>query len=138
MYDANTTTDAQIIWKQIPAYPRYEVSNIGKVRRVATSKRTRPYQTLNAWHDPDGYLQVSLYQDGRRYTRLVHHLVLFAHVCPRPSLDHCCDHINAVRDDNRVENLRWVTTAENIIFMHDRRRRLNAVHGTNAYGRKRG
>ena len=24
-----------------------------------------------------------------------------------------CDHINRVRDDNRLENLRWVTKIEN-------------------------
>jgi hypothetical protein len=43
----------------------------------------------------------------------VSHLVLAAFVADRPH-GKVADHINAVRDDNRVENLRWLLPDENI------------------------
>ena len=57
-----------------------------------------------------GYCCVTLL--GRpRYQ--VHRLVLAAFVGPCP-VGYQCAHLNNVRDDNRVENLAWVTPKENI------------------------
>ena len=33
---------------------------------------------------------------------------------PQPSSEHEVDHINGVRSDNRIENLRWVTRSRNL------------------------
>ena len=43
---------------------------------------------------------------------LIHHAVLYAWVGPPPE-GYECDHLNGITTDNRLENLEWVTPAEN-------------------------
>ena len=62
---------------------------------------------------------------------LVSHAVLSAWVCPRPEGMEC-DHINGNHLDNRLENLEWVTPAENT----RRRWELNASKGLSYCGKK--
>jgi len=45
---------------------------------------------------------------------LVHRLVAYAWIGEPATEDMEVDHINRTRDDNRVENLRWVTKKENL------------------------
>lgn len=35
------------------------------------------------------------------------------------------DHINGIKSDNKLENLRWATANENILFMMQNRAELN-------------
>jgi plasmid maintenance system antidote protein VapI len=86
-------------WKEINGL---YVSNMGRVQ----TRRCPAY-----FPNPDprtGYCHVK----GRNGTVLVHTLVCFAFIGPRPSDNHTVDHINRVRDDNRAENLKWATKKE--------------------------
>ncbi len=78
---------------------------------------------------PFGYLWITLAHDGRYRTVPVHHLVLRAFVGTRPK-GHQTRHLNGVRTDNRLANLRWGTPRENCA---DRER-----HGTVARGARNG
>jgi hypothetical protein len=49
--------------------------------------------------------------NGKNYKQFVHRLVAEAFIGPRP-IDKTVDHINRVRDDNRIENLRYATASE--------------------------
>jgi len=63
--------------------------------------------------DNDGYHCVSLFNDdGKKVRKFVHRLVLETY---NPTNDPTlvADHINRIRDDNRLENLRWATRKEN-------------------------
>lgn len=96
------------IWKPIPGFIDYEASNLGRIRSL---KRRKP-KILIPFYNRGGYLQVGLHQCGRTNLKLVHRLVLWAHEGHPKGRE--CDHINRVRDDNRLENLRWVTRRENL------------------------
>ena len=61
--------------------------------------------------DKDGYARVRLSKDGVHYDRKIHRLVLQAFIGDTELL---VDHINQIRDDNRLENLRYVDKSENM------------------------
>lgn len=62
--------------------------------------------------DGKGYMMVWLYKNKKRQMYKVHRLVAKAFI-PNTENKPEVDHINGVKDDNRVENLRWVTSKEN-------------------------
>lgn len=92
-------------WKSIDKYPSYLISNLGRIRKGDI--------ILNEY-DKYGYKIVSVKdKDGKQRSVSVHRLVCEAFI-PNPENKPQVDHINTVRNDNRVENLRWVTPLENI------------------------
>ena len=91
------------IWKEIPAFERYQVSNMGNIKRGD--------KLLTPSLDTYGYRQVNLYMN-KRYTRKIYRLVLDA-FCPNTENKPQIDHINRIRTDDRLENLRWATSSEN-------------------------
>jgi len=89
---------------------RYEVYSDGRVVGTATGKRV----DLKQWKDRDGYPHVTLVKEGKHYPRAVHKLVANAFLL-KPSPKHQVNHKNGVRDDNRLENLNWLTHQENVL-----------------------
>lgn len=59
-----------------------------------------------------GYKQVRLRKDGKTYTYSVHRLVAFTFIS-NPVNKPCINHIDSNRSNNHVDNLEWVTHAEN-------------------------
>lgn len=104
-------------WLELPSNRQYEVSRDGLVRQKTRMvfNRGRYYAKRGGFvkihRDPDGYCFVVLALEGRNYKQFVHRLVAETFIGPRP-LDQTVDHINRVRDDNRVENLRYATASE--------------------------
>lgn len=107
------------IWKPVIGYEGlYDVSNLGRIRSVDRVVQQAGKISHLKGHimaqsvDKDGYLRCSLSKNGKRKTYPVHRIVLNAFV-PNPEGKPHVDHINTIRDDNRVENLRWATQTEN-------------------------
>ena len=101
------------IWKPIKDFEGYyEVSNIGRVKSL-NYRGTGKEKILKNIEDYKGYLEVGLTKNGKRKQFKVHRLVAEAFI-PNPENKPCIDHINTVKNDNRVENLRWVTYKENM------------------------
>lgn len=98
-------------WKDIKNYPDYMVSNQGRVISL-NFKRTGKEQVLRCCKGKDGYLAVKLYKNGKLKNFKVHRLVSEAFI-PNTDNKPFIDHINTDKTDNRVENLRWVTSKEN-------------------------
>lgn len=107
-------TELNEIWKPIKNYEGlYEVSNLGKVRRLKFINGVYNFnqireckQTLNTW----GYMTVNLCKNGKSNTKRVHRLVAVAFL-GESNLQ--IDHINGNKQDNRLVNLEYVTPKEN-------------------------
>lgn len=100
-------------WRPVVGYEGlYEVSDLGRVKRVGAGQGTRPgIRKLHA-NPRSGYLSVNLSKGNRQRTHRVHRLVLEAFVGPCPEGMESC-HADDDRNNNRLENLRWGTHAEN-------------------------
>lgn len=103
-------------WRDIKGYEGlYQISNEGRVKslkRITRNNHTVDSKIRKPKIDKDGYCCVSLWIDGISKEHFIHRLVAQAFI-PNPENKPCIDHINCVRSDNRLENLRWVTHKEN-------------------------
>ena len=100
-------------WRAVKDYEGlYEVSNIGRIKSL-NYNGTGKEGLLKQQSNHKGYKTVMLRKDNKGKTFKVHRLVAEAFI-PNPENKPQIDHINCIRDDNRVENLRWVTGKENM------------------------
>ena len=89
-----------------PDYPGYLIYNDGRI----WSKRSNIF--IAQHNDKEGYQQVSFKYDGKSMTKKVHRLVAQVYI-PNPNNFPQVNHKNCIVDDNRVDNLEWVTNAIN-------------------------
>ena len=97
--------------KQIEDFPRYMVSNMGRVFSYTNPEKPK---LLRAGVDGGGYPQVTLIKDGKKYSKKVSRIVAEAFI-PNPDNKPQVDHINTVKTDSRACNLRWATASENAL-----------------------
>lgn len=93
-------------WKNVRGTWDYEVSSLGRARKVGKRKLITGY-TRN------GYIYVQINKKQKSLHRLVAEAFL-----PNPNGKEQVDHLNGNRLDNRVKNLRWVTPKENSNNQH--------------------
>jgi len=104
-------------WRDILDFPGYKVSNHGNVMN-----RFGKIMEGGIIETPDpalSYRKVNLVKDKKPYTVRVHRLVALAFL-PNPDNKPEIDHINRDGMDNRLENLRWSSRADNAINTKDR------------------
>jgi|688.fasta_scaffold457368_2 hypothetical protein len=103
-------------WKDIKGFEGlYQVSNLGNVRSLDmhipaknNNVQLRKGRLLKAQYTHNGYLRFDLLGKKCRAHRLVAETFI-QNTDNKPEVNH----INKVRDDNRVENLEWNTKSEN-------------------------
>jgi hypothetical protein len=112
------------LWKDIIGFEGiYQVSNLGNVKRLnreismimkgsnCTKKITEKILTPDInW---SGYARIAL----NRNKFSVHRLVASAFVV-NPENKKYVNHKNGIKNDNRLENLEWVTNSENLIHAY--------------------
>jgi hypothetical protein len=72
----------------------------------------------------NGYYRVSLTKDNKRKKTMLHRLIAEQFI-PNPNNYKNVDHINGIKTDNRIENLRWCSQADNTRFDNHKLRKNN-------------
>ena len=121
------------IWLPIAGIENYEVSSLGRVRRVTcrilrgnlrSSSRSKTYKSRH----------VGVIKDGKLTIINVAHLVCTAFNSPRPVGSYCL-HKNGDSLDNRPENLMWGTQKQNMehASQHGTKKNPPRITGPNHY-----
>lgn len=117
------------IWRQIKEYPRYSVSNLGRVKNNNTDK------VLKGYTDFKGYQRVCIHCRGERIRKdlKVHRLVAEAFV-PNPDNKPQVNHIDGNKQNNAASNLEFCTNQENQLHAYrvldstERRRKIGEAN----------
>ena len=115
----STSATGAEVWRPVPGYEGlYEISDLGRVRRIARdSIGRRITQTRGGVLSPTprarGYLQVRPCRDGKARGLFVHRLVIEAFLGPFSPGEES-NHKNGMHADNRLVNLEKVTHPENV------------------------
>ena len=101
------------IWKQIPGFSRYEASNLGNIR-THDWKGSGKTVVLRPAKSKKGYLATVLIDDeGNNKSITVHRMVAFAFLGLPSNMSLTVNHKNHIKDDNRPENLEYMTALDN-------------------------
>lgn len=108
-------------WRINPFDTDYEASSLGRYRWVENKK------LVNGRRGPDGYVRTHLRRGDGTYTSIAMHRIVFFAFHPElfdAKDEIVIDHINGMRDDNRIDNLRALTAASNITARDENREKL--------------
>jgi len=92
-------------WIEMWDFPKYEISNLGNIRNARTNK------LLKIETDSEGYNNVYLYHNKKKYRKRVGRLVWMSHNKQFCSLT--VDHKNGDSLDDRADNLQCISITEN-------------------------
>ena len=104
----------QEIFKDIESYEGvYQISNLGRIKSYFKNEEGK---ILKSCIHTQGYEMVNLYGDIKKMG-FIHRLVAKAFI-PNPQNKKEVNHINGIKNDNRLENLEWATRSENELHAH--------------------
>lgn len=104
--DKKVFSKEKIIWKSCRrlGLSKYEISNKGILRNKKTNKILREHITQS------GYCRFGLTTDkGKKISMLTHQIVARVFIGPPGVGETSVDHIDRVKSNNNIKNLRWAT-----------------------------
>lgn len=101
------------VWVPIREFPKYRVSNLGRVKYIADTVRIRKPHVFRG-----GYFGVTFRRNGRNTTRNLHRLVATAFI-PNPDNLPEVNHKDGNKLNNHVNNLEWCTQAFNTLHAYE-------------------
>lgn len=115
------------VWKPIFDFPRYSISNLGRVRS------TYSYKILKLKKCRDGYLKVCLCKNKSKYYVFVHRLVANAFIT-NPNRYPIINHKDENKANNCYTNLEWCTQKYNVNY-GTRIKRIKDVYKNKRYNK---
>jgi len=115
-------------FRLINGYPNYQVSNHGRVMNAITGR------ILSLRDNGNGYKIIQL---GKGKNHYVHRLVAYAFI-ENPNNYTIIDHLNKVRYDNNVNNLRWCNQSMNLKNRSANKKNLTGICGVTCKKTKKG
>jgi len=102
------------IWKDVPGYEGYyQASSLGRIKSLYQGKNT-----ILTFSDVRGYKKLTLIKNTSKQYFRVHRLIGLTFIDNPLNKEHI-NHINGIKDDNRVNNLEWCTPKENMEHRRD-------------------
>lgn len=117
------------VWKTISDFPRYAISNYGRVKNIITNQVLNPLG-----NSKQRYLRVQLYRDGGNEYKTIHQLVAKYFVTNKYSEElKYINHLDRNKHNNRADNLEWCTPKYNVNYSKE-----DQVRGSRRSAVKRG
>tara|TARA_R110000803_G_scaffold163375_1_gene227021 strand:+ start:611 stop:1135 length:525 start_codon:yes stop_codon:yes gene_type:complete len=99
------------VWKNIPEFENYQVSNLGNVRSLKYGKKIILKKTIGG----GGYYQIGIYFNNKQNKKTVQQLMAITFLKHKPcGLKIVVDHINTDKLNNKLYNLQLITHRKNL------------------------
>ena len=90
---------------EVEGYEEYFITTFGRVWSVKSARWMKITKLKK-------YIQIGLYKNGKVTQCYIHRLIAIAFI-PNPDGKLCVDHIDEDKQNNNIDNLRWVSNQEN-------------------------
>lgn len=112
------------LWVDIVGFEGlYQISNLGRIKTLQRIKSicnevdhvVSSEKILLPRKNRYGYLRISFFKNPLGAKEFTMHRLMAIHFIPNPENKPEVNHINGIKDDNRLENLEWCTAKENAV-----------------------